>query len=99
MFGKKEALMEEDDVTPESDRAEYEATLQTIRDALAMKGISLNCPRCGGQRWDFLGYTIVSLSQNPQQFDFATGRRAVALCCSHCGFYSAHDTGVLGIDP
>jgi hypothetical protein len=87
----------EADLTTESNGAEPEATLQAIREALARKGISLTCPRCGGQRWDFLGYTIVSLSQDPQQFDFATGRRAVALYCSHCGFYSAHDTGMLGI--
>jgi hypothetical protein len=97
MSAEDSSPIPEADVTPEHSGAEFEATLQAIREALARKGISLTCPHCGGQRWDFLGFTIVSLSQDPQQFDFAIGRRAVALCCSHCGFYSAHDTEMLGL--
>jgi hypothetical protein len=72
-----------------------EEFVRQVQEMLARKQVRLDCPRCNQLGWDVMGYSRVVISQDPQGADYAFGRRAIALRCQHCGFYSLHDDEIL----
>jgi ribosomal protein L37E len=74
---------------------------KNISEALAQRGATLPCPRCGDDAWTVLdSYISHSLTQNVHQVVIGGPvLPTIGVLCRKCGFLSEHVTVELGIGP
>ncbi|WP_395656869.1 hypothetical protein [Nocardioides sp.] len=74
---------------------------ERVIQALAAKGITTTCPRCGQKTtWELVdGFVHFDVSADSQTHEIGgPAFPAVALGCNHCGFLSFHVAQLLGLD-
>jgi hypothetical protein len=79
----------------------YQVQQDAIIKALADRGATLPCPRCGNDEFTLLdGYFNQIIQEEPR--GIVLGGRTiplVAVVCKRCGWLSQHALGVLGLIP
>jgi len=69
---------------------------QLLANALEQKGASLPCPRCGGNKFQIVGESIISIQEDPAVFRIGgPGIPSVIVGCSKCGCLFHHATNLL----
>jgi hypothetical protein len=70
---------------------------ENVTRALAERGVTLPCPRCGDNGWSVLeAYISNSLTQNASKVIVGgSALPTVAVICTKCGFLSEHVATVL----
>jgi len=71
---------------------------ETINVKFKEKGVTLPCPRCGHQKFNFVGETILSLSPSSlQNLLFESQIPIIIIGCANCGFLIQHAKAPLGL--
>jgi ribosomal protein S27AE len=74
---------------------------ENIAKALAQRGVTLSCPRCGDNAWSVLDAYISNLL-TADAGEVALGGPVlptIGVICNRCGFLAEHSMSALGLPP
>ena len=66
--------------------------------ALTSHGVKLSCPRCGNERFEFIGESVIPLNEQPGIAVASSSAIPVVLvACTMCGYITQHAQGPLNL--